>query len=73
MNKYVVFAGDNLILTLGGFADADLLKDSQVRLFPSVSHARTFIEQSKYCNCEGLVIKKVKITMEVFEDEIVAL
>ena len=71
--KYVVCAGDNLILTLKGFKDANHLNDSQVKLFPSPAHAKAFIEQSKYCNCEGLFIKKVIFIMEVFDDEIMAL
>ena len=71
--KYVVYAPKNLILTLRGFKDANHLNDNQVRLFNHPSHARLFIEESKYCNCKGLFIKKILITMEDFDDENMAL
>lgn len=72
--KYVVFAGDNLILTLKGFVNANLINDNQVRLFNKPVHAREFIAQSKYCNCQNLYIRKIIVTLQEVEDyEIMAL
>ena len=62
--KYIITTNQNNILTLKGFINSDKIKYSQVRLFPSVSHAKQFIEQSKYCNCEGLIIKKIIVNMQ---------
>ena len=62
--KYVITTKQNKILTLGGFKSSKDVKDSQIRLFATHSHARTFIEESKYCNCEGLVIKTVIVKIQ---------
>ena len=66
--KYIAVANDR-VLCDGGWKLIDKLAECQIKLFPTPSHLKNFFEVSKwYQNCE-YEIKKVKVRIEVLENE----
>lgn len=68
-SKYIIQVKDKT-LSLKGFVNNFNLEKNQVRLFATPSHARTYMEESSNYYSKKYNIKKVKVTIEVLEDEI---
>lgn len=66
-NKFIIQVKDKT-LSLKGFVSNLNLEKNQVRLFPTPSHARTFMRE-KY-KTKKYEVKKVRIRIEVLDNEI---
>lgn len=63
-SRWVIMAENRLILCYRGFNSLNLLNSNSVRLFPTLSSAKVFIEESKYAECKSITYHKVSVNIE---------